>query len=218
MKDKKLINELNNSNYSSELKKYLSDLVNLNFSPFHDLDILNKIELDKLEYEIIKYNLISKSIKALEGTNNLTTSTKENFRIKANLIQKYNLINILFLSHINIDVYDRSNIESIYNSVYLEITDLKNKLNECGNYGYSSSEIKIIQKLKNLESNLEELSLIMRDKEIASYDRILLEELEIPKRKGILVGLGNIYETCEIYSNKKILVYKDTLYKQKDMY
>ena len=213
MKDKELINEVNNAHYSNEVKKYLIDLINIKFSTFHDLDVLSKIKLDKLEYEIIKYNLISKSVKALEGVKCITKKTSDNFKIKANLDKKHELINMLFLNHININLYDRSNIENIYNSLNLELMSLENKLKGCGHYGYNNDEVKLIQKKNILKDKLNELDIIMKDKEIVLYDKLLNDELEIPKDKGIIVGIDDIYETKQIYSNSKILVYKNILYK-----
>ena len=218
MKDKELIEEIKKHNSSIELKDYLNELVNLSISPFHDLDILNKVELDKLEYEIIRYNLVSKSIRALQGLNIISNNTSDNFKLKAKLNHKHNLLNILFLSYISIDIYDRTNIEQIYNSLNLKRTDLNNELNGCGYYGYSNDDFIILNKIKKIENILAELEFIMDDKEILSYDRILLDELEIPKDKGVPVGIDTIYKTDELYSNKKILVYKNTLYKQERMF
>lgn len=218
MKDKELIEEIKKHNYSIELKDYLTELVNLSISPFHDLDILNKVELDKLEYEIIRYNLVSKSIRALQGLNIISNNTSDNFKLKAKLNHKHNLLNILFLSYISIDIYDRTNIVQIYNSINLKRTDLRNKLNGCGYYGYNSNDLKILNQIKSIEQYLEELELIMNDKELIGYDRRLLEELQIPKEKGIPVGIDTIYETDELYSNKKILVYKNSLYKPERMF
>lgn len=213
MKDKELINEVNNAHYSNEIKNYLIDLINIKFSTFHDLDVLSKIKLDKLEYEIIKFNLISKSVKALEGVNCITKKTSDNFKIKANLGEEHELINMLFLNHINIDLYDRSNIENVYDSINLELMSLENKLKGCGHYGYSNDELKLIQKENILKDKLNELDIIMKDKEIVLYDKLLNDELEIPKDKGIIVGIDDIYETKQIYSNSKILIYKNILYK-----
>ncbi len=120
---------------------------------------------------------------------------------------------MIFLSDINIDVYDRTNIVQIYNSLNLQITDLENKLNSCGHYGYSKEEIKLLEEKKRLNNKLDELSIIMNDKSIALYDELIQKELELPNNRGRLVGLEEIYETREIYSNHKVLVYKNKLIK-----
>jgi len=104
MKDKELLNELNDLNYDSVIKDYLERLIYLSISPFHDLDSLNKIKLNKLEYEIIKFNLISKSIESLQEIDNIKISKKNNFNIK---YKNLDILTIQFLKNIYINVYDR---------------------------------------------------------------------------------------------------------------
>lgn len=203
--------ELNNYDYNSEIYDYLTDLINLKYSPFHDLQILDKIRLNKLEYEIIKFNLILKSINALNNFSGIKiVNTNNKLQISASFISDYKIIEILFLKKIQMYLYDRTNLEMIYNSTYLEQTNLENNIFSSN---YNKVNIDVINNLNILKSKKELLEKLLKDKRIVSIDKVLLDELEIPKNKGILVGIDTLYKTEEIYSNSKLLVYKDYLYK-----
>lgn len=204
MKDKELLKELNKKNYNLEIYNYLKQLINLSISPFHNIETLKKIKLEKLEYEIIKYNLISKSIKSIHNIDNIKISKKNNFNIKYNDLD---ILTIQFLNNIDINIYDRSNIEIIYNSIKLEITLLENSLD---NYYF---DINTIKKINYLKYKLDELEKIRCNKEVLKCDKLISEELEIPRFKGILIAQNEIYNTSEIFSNRKVLIYKDYLYK-----
>lgn len=204
MKDKELLNELNESNYDTDIKEYLKELIYISISPFHDLNLLNKIKLNKLEYEIIKYNLISKSIKAIKGIDNIKVSKKNNFTIKLNDLD---ILKIQFLKSIDINVYDRSKLKSIYNSLKLEIINLENQLDK-----YTLDK-DIIKKINYLNYKLDKIKDFLNNEQIIKCEKLIIDSLEIPVSKGILVGQNELYNTTEIFSNKKILVFKDSLYK-----
>ena len=197
MKDKELLNELNDLDYDSVIKDYLERLINLSISPFHDLDSLNKIKLNKLEYEIIKFNLISKSIESLQEIDNIKISKKNNFNIK---YKNLDILTIQFLKNIYINVYDRKKIQLIINSLTLEIKSLENSMNIN------------LNRINYLKAKLDILNILKDDIEVINYDKIINDSLNIPTNKGVLVAQDDLYKTNEIFSNKKILIYKDSLY------
>ncbi|MBP3766626.1 MAG: hypothetical protein J6G98_05540 [Bacilli bacterium] len=212
MNKAKITEELKNYNYNSNIYNYLTDLIDLKYSPFHDLDILDKLKLNKIEYEIIKYNLILKSINALKDFSGIKiVNTNDKLNIFTSLIDDYKIIEILFLKKIQINLYDRTNLITIYNSTNLELIDLENNIAAHSYYdNINKDEIKL---LNFLISKTNQLKKLLKDKNIISMDKVISDKLEIPKNKGIIVGMDTLYKTEEIYSNSKLLVYKDYLYK-----
>ena len=131
--------------------------------------------------------------------------------IFTSLIDDYKIIEILFLKKIQINLYDRTNLITIYNSTNLELINLENNIAALSYYdNISKDEIKL---LNFLISKTDQLKKLLKDKNIISMDKVISDKLEIPKNKGIIVGMDTLYKTEEIYSNSKLLVYKDYLYK-----
>ena len=146
MNKAKITEELKNYNYNSNIYNYLTDLIDLKYSPFHDLDILDKLKLNKIEYEIIKYNLILKSINALKDFSGIKiVNTNDKLNIFTSLIDDYKIIEILFLKKIQINLYDRTNLITIYNSTNLELIDLENNIAAHSYYdNINKDEIKLL--------------------------------------------------------------------------
>jgi len=91
-------------------------------------------------------------------------------------------------------------IQLIINSLTLEIKSLENSMNID------------LNRINYLKAKLDILNILKDDIEVINYDKIINDSLNIPTNKGVLVAQDDLYKTNEIFSNKKILIYKDSLY------
>lgn len=207
-------------------KEYLEYLLNLEITPFSNIKELNNLEMNKLEAEILKYNLTNKAINSI--SRNLPDYTKlviNNFRsfdLEVGLNSSWQIVNMnIGETGSKITFYDRS-------TLLKDNFDLNNKLDELEeeyyhNYGVyydrlkgTPEEVELGTKIEDLKNRIYDLTMMVKDKEIFTLDKALRQDLLLPDEEKELIHSDETYNTYSTTNNRNIRVYKKTI--RKDNY
>ena len=222
-----------NKNYLSEQlkgyicpthrKEYLEYLLNLEISPFSNVKELNDLEMNKLESDIIRYNLTVKTInsisKHLPEYSKLKVNNNDLFDLEVSLNYDWQIIKMkLGERGSKITYYDRTNFLK-------DKFDLANKLDELEedyhhNYGvyyghidHTEEEVNLVTNIEDIKNRLYDLSLMEEDKKIFTLDKIIRQDLLLPSEEHELTSSDETYNTYNVTNNRNIKVYKKTIRK-----
>ena len=219
---KQLLNSLSSYKTNPIEKEYLRSLIELDITPFDDNDSLKNLELTSLSREILRYNLLIKSIEAVTYDYNpkkYRLLLEKNYNFNMSLIRRektFNLLNITFGNDIILTIHDRKNIETL-------LEEKRKKLEELNDYHYDyfyiyfgaldspedkAEEQRVLDEIRRTEIEIEKLEELLDLSDIVNYDERIKDNLHIVETKDEYVSSDGIEATSVIHEAGKVRVFK----------
>ena len=219
---KQLLNSLSSYNTNPLEKEYLRSLIELDITPFDDNDSLKNLKLTSLSRDVLRYNLLIKSIEAVTYDYNpkkYRLLLEKSFNFNMSLLSRektYNLINIQFGNDIILTIHDRNNIEKL-------LEEKRKKLEELEAYHYDyfyiyfgalnspedkAEEKRVLDEIRTTEFEIEKLEELLDLSDIVNYDERIKENLHISETKDVIISKEGIEATSIIHDAGKVRVLK----------
>ena len=220
---KDLLERVRDFSYPIYKKNYLESLLNLEISPFGDIKRLNELEMNKLEKEIIKYNLTIKAInainKSLPDNSRLKVFKSDTFDTEVSLNHDWQFINMLFNDRgSRITYYDRTTVSDDKRKLEKELEELEDKYLHAYGVYYGSlvpsdEEDNLKERIEEIKNILFDVNLMHEDKELFQIDKVIREDLLLPSTEKKLIHSDETYDTFDVSNNSNIKVYKKVIRK-----
>ena len=219
---KQLLNNLSSYNTNPLEKEYLRSLIELDITPFDDNDFLKNLKLTSLSRDVLRYNLLIKSIEAVTYDYNpkkYRLLLEKSFNFNMSLLSRektYNLINIQFGNDIILTIHDRNNIEKL-------LEEKRKKLEELEAYHYDyfyiyfgalnspsdkAEEKRVLDEIRTTEFEIEKLEELLDLSDIVNYDERIKNNLHIKETKDVIISKEGIEATSIIHDAGKVRVLK----------